>query len=206
MSKETAEPPGVAFSPSLAPQITPVDPTETTVDALQAELEQSTRYHQRRGWFYGRLHNITIVAVVVLGWTAFDALAGNAVAAFGFGVVVLGALDLVLYCSRRGEDHEVLLKRYQKLASELRTEEQTLAHLAGWSRQQRQIAASEPPTYWALKAACCNDVLQARGRHQRRYNVSLLPRLLMNFVKFNRDSFSIYASRQSVVYLRRDQR
>jgi hypothetical protein len=38
-----------------------------------------------------------------------------------------------------------------------------------------------------LKAACYNEVLRARGRNKHLYNISLLPRLLMNFVKFDRD-------------------
>jgi hypothetical protein len=188
-----AEPPG-AGRLSRPPQITPLDPTESKIDALQAELEQSVRYHQRRGWFYGRLRNITIVALVVLGWTAFDALAGNATAVFGFCLALLIAPGLVLYCSRRGEDHENLLRRYERLASELRTEEQTPAHLAGWFRQQRRIAASERRTDRAMNAACCSDFLQARDRHQ--YNIRLPPRLLMNFGKFDLDRFCKRASRK----------
>jgi hypothetical protein len=196
MSEKAAEPPGAECTSILAPQIAPLASSQAKVDALQAELEQSTRYHQGRSRFYGRLHNITVLAVFVLGWTAFDALGGNATALFGFGVAVLGALGLVLYCSHWGEDHEELLRRYERLAAEVRTEEQPLAYLRIWSRQQRQIAAREPPIRWALKAACRKPVLQARATKQPRYKISLLPRLLMNFFKFDRASFSMRGSRK----------
>jgi len=196
VSREAAEPPGAGCNSIPAPQTTFPERIKAQLDALKAELEQSTRYHQRRGWFYGRLHNVTIVAVVVLGWIAFGVIEGNATAVFGLGIAVLGALGLVLHFSRRVGNHEELLKRYDRLASELCAEEQTLERLQRWSRQERQIAVGEPPIYWALKAACYNEVSKAHGGKKNLYSISLLPRLLVNFVKFDRDSFSRWASRK----------
>lgn len=102
-------------------------------------------------------------------------------------VAVVGSLSLVLYFSRRVEDHEELLLRYGSLASETQMEEPTPEHLRRCAHQERQIFAGEPPTYWALKAACYNEVLRTRGRNKQTYNISLSPRLLMNFVKFDRN-------------------
>lgn len=187
MLREAAEPPGAGYHASLAPRSTSPRSVETQLEALNVELEESARYHQRRGGFYGRLHNITILAGIVLGWTAFGVGAGNATAVLGFAIAVAGALSLVLYFSRRAEDHEKLLLRYAKLASEIRMEEPTPDHIQRCFHQGRRIAATEPPIYWALKAACYNEVLRAHGAKKHRYNISLLPRLLMNFVKFDRD-------------------
>lgn len=196
MLREAAEPPGAGYNSIPAPQTAAPGRIKAQSDALRVELEQSTRYHQRRGWFYGRLHNVTIVAVVIAGWIAFGVTEGNAIAVSGFGVVVLGALSLVLHFSHRVEKHEKLSMRYDRLASEIRAEDHTLERLQHWSRQKREIAASEPPIYWALKAACCNEVLQARGGKRNLYHIRLLPRLLVNFVKFDRDNFSRRASRE----------
>lgn len=196
MLKYVAVPPGAGYHSIPAPQTTFPSCVKAQSDALKVELEQSTRYHQRRGWFYGRLHNVTIVAVVVLGWIAFGVTEGNAIAVFGFGIAVLGALGLVLHFSHRVEKHEKLSLRYNRLASEIRTDEQTPERLQRWSRQEREIAASEPPIYWALKAACRNEVLRARGGKKNLYHIRLLPRLLVNFVKFDRDNFTRRASRE----------
>lgn len=147
MLKEAAEPPGAGCSSIPAPQTTFPSHIKAQSDALKAGLEQSTRYHQRCGWFYDRLHNVTIVAVVVLGWIAFGVIEGNAITVFGFGIAVLGALGLVLHFSHRVEKHEKLLMRYNRLISEIRTEEQTVERLQRWSRQEREIAASEPSIY-----------------------------------------------------------
>ncbi|MDQ3730753.1 MAG: hypothetical protein M3329_02045 [Pseudomonadota bacterium] len=187
MLREAAEPPGVGYHLSLAPETITPSSIETQLEALRIELEESARYHQRRGWFYGRLHSVTILVGITLGWAAFVAGAGNATAILGLVIAVAGALSLVLYFSRRVEDHEKLLLRYDKLASEIQMEEPTPEHLRRCAHQERQIAVGEPPTYWALKAACYNEVLRARGRNKHLYNISLLPRLLMNFVKFDRD-------------------
>lgn len=188
MSKEAPEPPGAGYDSNPASRATLRCSVETQLEALKIELEESARYHQRRGGFYGRLHNITILAGMVLGWTAFGVGAGNATAVFAFVIAVACALSLVLYFSRRAEDHEKLLLRYAKLASDIRMEEPTPDHLRRCFHQERRIAATEPPTYWALKAACYNEVLRAHGGKKHLYNISLLPRLLMNFVKFDRDS------------------
>lgn len=187
MSREAAEPPGTGYDSSLAPETISPSSIETQLEALKIELEESARYHQRRGWFFGRLHSVTVLVGIVLGWTALVAGAGNATAILGLVIAVAGGLSLVLYFSRRVEDHEKLLLRYDKLASEIHMEEPTPEHLRRCAHQARQIAAGEPPAYWALKAACSNEVLRARGRHKHLYNISLLSRLLMNFVKFDRD-------------------
>jgi hypothetical protein len=196
MLKEAAEPPGVGHHSVPALQTASPRCIKAESDALKVRLEQSTRYHQRRGWFYGRLHNITILAVVVLGWITFSVIEGHTIAVFGFGVAVLGALGLVLHFSHRVEKHEKLSMLYSRLASEVRMDEQTLERLQHWLRQERDMAANEPPVYWGLKAACCNEVLRARGGQQSPYNISLLPRLLVNFVRFDRDDFPRRASRE----------
>lgn len=184
MLKEAAEPPGAGYDSNPAAPRTSLRCIKTQLEALKIQLEESARYHQRRGGFYGRLHNVTVLAGVVLGWTAFGA--GSV---FGFLTAVAGALGLVLYFSGRAEVHEKLLQRYDKLASETRMEEPTAEHLRRCAQRERQIAATEPPTYWALKAACYNDVLRAHGRKKRLHNIRLLPRLLMNVVKFDENRY-----------------
>jgi hypothetical protein len=146
MLEEAAEPPEPGYISIPAPQTTFPSCLKAQSDALKVELEQSTRYHQRRGWFYDRLYNATIVAIVLLGWIAFGVMEGNAIAVFGFGIAVLGALSLMLNFIHHVEKHEKLSMRYARLACELRTEEQTLERFQRWSRDKRQIAASEPPT------------------------------------------------------------
>jgi hypothetical protein len=196
MLKEAAEPPGAGYNSNPPPHAASLENVHTRLDALKVELEQSIRYHQQRSWFYGRLHNVAIGALMVIGWTISGAIAGNVTAVFGIGIAVVGALGLVLHLSRRTGDHEKLAMRYTRLASELRTEEPTPEHLRHWSQQERHIAASEPPIYWALKAACCNEVLQAQGQTKGLYNLGWLPRLLINVFKFDDGSFSKWAARK----------
>lgn len=188
MSIDAAEPPGTGDDLSLPSETNSRSSVEIQLETLSIKLEESARYHQRRGWFYGRLHSITILAGFVFGWAVIFAGAGNATAMLGLVIAVAGSFALVLYFSRRVEDHEKLLVRYSRLASEIQMEEPTAEHLRRCARQERQIAASEPPTYWALKAACYNEVLRARGRSKHLCNLRLLPRLLMNFAKFDRNS------------------
>ncbi|HKF95425.1 MAG TPA: hypothetical protein VKB96_12690, partial [Gammaproteobacteria bacterium] len=83
MLKEAAEPPGAGYNSNPPPHATPLEIVHTRLDALKVELEQSIRYHQQRSWFYGRLHNVAIGALMVIGWTISDAIAGNATAVFG---------------------------------------------------------------------------------------------------------------------------
>lgn len=185
MLREAAEPPGAGYHSSLFPENISPSPIETQLEALKIELANSVRYHQRRSWFYSRLHNITVLAGIALGWTAFGVGAGDATAVIGLVIAVAGTLSLVLYFSRRADDHERLALRYDKLAYEVRMEAPTPEHLSRCSHQARQIAVTEPPTYWALKAACYNEVSRADGRDKHLYNIRLFPRLLMNFVKFD---------------------
>ncbi len=115
MSKAAAHPSGAGRNANTVPQTTSCsESTETQIHALDLELEKSMRYHQRRGQFFDRMQNVTIIAVAVLGWVAFSETAGSAIiGSIGIVFAVPGALGLVLLLAHWAQAHELLLRRYE---------------------------------------------------------------------------------------------
>ena len=103
---------------------------------------------------------------------------------------MLAAIDLVFFFSHHARNHEFLYRRYNELVARIRTEDHAEESYRKWCKEDHEIGADEPPTYWALEADCYNEVVRARGLGKEYLRkLRLWHRCCMHYFRFENTDF-----------------
>lgn len=159
-------------------------------------VRRSVRYHDRRVAFYERIHNVILLAALVLGSASIAAFAAD----FAQGwdqwlklapaalVSVLASIDLVVGTSAKARLHDRLKRDFINLETEMEShwgdsEEQ----VAQWTSRRLRIEADEPPVLRMLDTLCHNELVHAMGYPEdRQIPVGRVQRLLSPFGDFGK--------------------
>lgn len=154
-------------------------------------LEKSIRYHQRRCAFYGEWHRWLMFIIIVAGSTAATDVFPQLQKVLALLTAALGAMDLVFGLSDKARDHEVLMRKFASLVSQIRRRDSpTQSDIDAWQAERVEIEADEPATYWALEAICYNEVADAFDRNPAdRVRIPWYYQISKNYVHFDPTRF-----------------
>ena len=159
---------------------------KSNIEALDFSVEKSMRYHQRRRGHYEFCHNAFMFLTIISGSAAFAELSAN----FGAAAAIFAAIDLVWGLSHQAKNHEILFRRFSELAISIRTTRAPTAELhAEWVRKRIDIETDEPPIYWALEAACDNEVRRAWGKDNELVHINWWYLLTMYWLRHTKSVF-----------------
>ena len=139
---------------------------EQAVDHL-FECDRNARYHTARRMFLDRCHRWMMVAVLISGSAAIVTVTEESV--FWTKLIMLipavfGAISVVFRLTDQARDHEILARRFYRIAATIRPEHATADQIHQWRNDILAAYEDEPDTYHALNAECYNAAAQALGK------------------------------------------
>ena len=161
------------------------DALEEKVQKLNFGIELSMRYHQRCRGFFDSKHKLIMFFIVISGSAAFSGLPNY----FAAVATVLAAIDLLWSPSHRARDHELLFRRFNLLAADLRSGDLSEENYAKWKKERIMIEADEPPVYIALANDCFNEVNRSRDSSAKLIEIGWWPWLTMNWFRHSETRF-----------------
>ena len=134
------------------------------------ECDRNARYHTTRRTFLDQCHRWMMVAVVVSGSAAVVAVTEGS--NFGGAIILLlptvfGAISVVFRLTDQARDHEILARKFYRIAATIRPEHATADQIHQWRNDIFAAYEDEPDMYHALNAECYNTAAQALGKKTR---------------------------------------
>ena len=164
------------------------------------DCDRCARYHTERRAFLDTWHRWMMVGVLLSGSAAVAALSKAFVLSSGWTIAlmliptVVGAVNAAWNLTHKARDHEILARRWHDLACRINITQASEQAVEEWRVGEHAILADEPPTFYALNAACHNAVCQARGsgrEHMQR--IRWWHRALRHWLRFSPETFPRYA-------------
>ena len=162
--------------------------------------ERNTRYHTERRAFLDTWHRWMMVGVLLSGSAAVAALSKAFVLSSGWTIAlmliptVVGAVNAAWNLTHKARDHEMLARRWHDLACRININQASERAVEEWRVGEHAILADEPPTFYALNAACHNAVCQARGSgREYMQRIRWWRHALRQWLRFSPETFPRYA-------------
>lgn len=157
---------------------------------LRWAAEISSRYHRRRATWLNNVDFVLNIVQMVSATAAFVELSRGVpgrVAAAGTLVVALCALvQIVGRLGKAAIDHELIMKGWCDLLTEIDTLKVDAKTVAGWMRRKGELDKAHVGELRALAVAAENETASALGVSGRQRRIYLLQWWLMHFLTFQR--------------------
>lgn len=135
---------------------------------LLFDVRRSIRYHDRRGAFYERFHQVTsVLTILMAGSVLFDIGKSGPtdlwLTYLALAAALLAAFDMVVGYSRKATLHSELKSRFADLEIRMLTGPSQGEIWAEYATERLRIEKDEPSPYYIVDALCRNELLVASG-------------------------------------------